>query len=63
MSLVGLERAWSQQFYKLSTHYSKSYSILCHHGNLSNDTSHEQVYKYCHPNLLLVHPLSVYSAS
>jgi hypothetical protein len=27
------------------------YDILCHFGNSSNDTSHEQDYNYYHPNL------------
>ena len=28
--------------------------ILCHCGNVWNDTCYEQLYKYCHPNLHFV---------
>ena len=34
--------------------------ILCRCGNVSNDTSYEYVFNYCHPDLLLVHPLLVH---
>ena len=40
--------------------YLESHGILCHGGNYYDDISYEQVYKYCHPNLLLVYPLLVY---
>lgn len=43
-------------------HYTK-YCILCHFGNFCDDTSCEQVYKYCCPELLLVHLVLVYSTS
>ena len=33
--------------------------ISSRHGNFSNDTSCEEVYKYCHPNVLMVHPILV----
>ena len=33
-----------------------SYGILCGCGNFSGDVSYEEVYKYCHPNLVLVYP-------
>ena len=28
--------------------FSVNYGILCHYGNVSNDTSYDQVYKYYH---------------
>ena len=36
--------------------FSVAWLLLCHFGNSSNDTSHEQFFNYCRPNLLLVHP-------
>ena len=36
------------------------YGSLCHYGKLSSDTSYEYIYKYCHPNLLLVHQTDNY---
>ena len=30
--------------------------IICQCGSFSNDTTYEYVHKYCHLNLLLVHP-------
>ncbi len=33
--------------------YLVSYGVSNHHGTFSIDTSYEQAYKYCQPNLLL----------
>ena len=42
--------------------YLVSHGVLCHCGNYSNDTTYDQVYKYCQPNILSVNPLLVYYA-
>ena len=39
--------------------YYTKYCIENHCGSFSNDIFYEQVYKYCHPNLVLIHPLLV----
>ena len=37
-----------------------SYDILCCCGKFYSDTLYEQVYKFSHPKLLLVHPVIYY---
>ena len=43
-------QGWSSQVWGRYTRYDiwSSYSILCHFGNFSDDTSYEYVNKYCH---------------
>lgn len=44
------------------TLYTMSYGFLHHRGRFPNDTPYEYVYKYNHPNLLLVHTPIVWYA-
>jgi hypothetical protein len=49
-------KRWSRSMDTTQKLYLVSYGILCHGDNNYNDISYESLYKYCHPDLLSIHP-------